>query len=201
MNSPHCSWGLKNGGRMLLPTAVTTIGSGSLSGILGSPPAEVHYTDSRGKNDNRSYGGKGKNRGKGKGNGGNGGNSGFYGGYEHGQGGGNNRNLGYGSMRGQGVQGRWQGRSLSSSSNPNFAGQMRGEGRQGYPTGHGYNFNPIRDTLAIRPGLFNQPGSFNSRIPSARPSNCLQPDCHIYFMPELQPTRPHCPVLSVQLFF
>ncbi|PKI71242.1 hypothetical protein CRG98_008417 [Punica granatum] len=44
-----------------------------LSEILGPPPAEVHYTVSRGRSDDRGYGygGKTKNRNKGKGNGGN----------------------------------------------------------------------------------------------------------------------------------
>ncbi|PKI51773.1 hypothetical protein CRG98_027821 [Punica granatum] len=126
-----------------------------LSGILGPTPGEVHYTNSRGMSDDCGYGYsvKAKNKGKGRGNGGNGSS---YGGYGHGHGSDNTRNSDYGSTREPGRQGR-----PLSMPNPNFAGQYRGEqGRTGW-NGPGYNAHPTRDTRAIRPSLFSQPGAFN----------------------------------------
>ncbi|PKI64053.1 hypothetical protein CRG98_015585 [Punica granatum] len=126
-----------------------------LSGILGPPPAEVHYTDSHGRTNYRgnNYGGKAKNIGKGKGIG-----QGIaYG--DHGPGGEPRSSSygGHGGTRGQGGQGR-----PLSNPNPNFAGSYRG-GRGSFGrNGSGYNINPVRDTRTIRPGFFSQPGSFNS---------------------------------------
>ncbi|PKI49607.1 hypothetical protein CRG98_029997 [Punica granatum] len=126
-----------------------------LSGILGPPPAEVHYTDSRGRIDYRgnNYGGKAKNRGKGKGIG----QGSAYGG--HGLGG-NPRSPsygGHGGTRGQGGQGR-----PLSIPNPNFAGNYRGGQGSFGRNGSGYNINPARDTRTIQPGFSSQPGTFNS---------------------------------------
>ncbi|PKI45466.1 hypothetical protein CRG98_034121 [Punica granatum] len=126
-----------------------------LSGILGPPPAEVHYIDSCGRIDysGNNYGGKAKNRGKGKGIG----QGSAYGG--HGLGG-NPRSSsygGHGSTRGQGGQGR-----PLSNPNPNFAGNYWGGQGSFGRNGSGYNINPARDTRTIRPGFSSQPVSFNS---------------------------------------
>ncbi|PKI61253.1 hypothetical protein CRG98_018352 [Punica granatum] len=126
-----------------------------LSGILGPPSAEVHYTDSRERIDYRgnNYGGKAKNRGKGKGIG----QGSAYSG--HGLGG-EPWSSSYGGHGGTGGQGG-QGRPLSNP-NPNFAGSYRGGQGSFGRNGLGYNINPNRDTRTIRTDFFSQPGSFNS---------------------------------------